>query len=116
DELPSTHRAQAGVPPSPRRDRRAGLSARPAVFLDRAGFLELRSVAVRDLFVIQEKIDEEDLPQVGTPEIQAGAPHADLVEHLQTVAPSKVVGALAISGKLVGKEVVDDDRFAPAVE
>src|SRR3546814_15141415 len=82
---------------------------------DLAGLRERRAVALGDVLVVEDEVEQEHAAQVGAAEVEARSHHADLVAHLQAVAAGEEVGLLAVAGQGLGEAVVDDDRLPAAV-
>src|SRR5690606_15312123 len=96
--------------------QRALLRARPAVLRRLARLRERGPVALCDVLVVEDEVEQEHAVDVGAAQVETRAHHADLVAYLQAVAAGEEVGLLAVAGQGVGERVVDDDRLAAAVE
>src|SRR6266536_2607915 len=94
----------------------AHLFAGPAVFGDRLARIERSRAGIGDVSVVEREVQQEQPVDVGAPEVEAGADHADLVADAHAAAPRETVRAGAVAVDLVRVAVVDDHGFAPAVD
>src|SRR3546814_5844766 len=65
--------------------RHAPLRARPAILGRLPGLRERRPVALGDVLVVEDEVEQEHAVDVGATQVEARPHHADLVAHLQAV-------------------------------
>src|SRR3546814_5648729 len=90
--------------------------ARPAVLVRLAGLRERRAVALGDVLVVEDEVEQEHAAQVGAAEVEARSHHADLVAHLQAVAAGEEVGLLAVAGQGIGEGVVRSEEHTSELQ
>src|SRR3546814_13584588 len=74
--------------------RHAPLRARPAILGRLPGLRERRPVALGDVLVVEDEVEQEHAVDVGATQVEARPHHADLVAPLQAVAAREEHGQI----------------------